>query len=290
MKNTTVTTLSFVENKANCIFMDASKYTRFMKRVKSMSCLVTLLSLIMLTGCGPNQKELTKIANSQYETTNARVAAIKKLTDKDAVGGIVDDPRNDFDVRSAAQERLRELINQGKSSQEKEAENREREAEDRAKARAKAQAKAQPSVAEAASANFHASVAAAAGNTAEALEHYTAAEKALTQATILDPDNANCWVDLAIARVRINDKSGAKTALKKVISICNANFAKDPQNLTWLIQQIRPLIMLGRIDDARALLDKAVKQFPDNAQVRRIKDMKIIDQLLADPQIKDFSV
>ena len=104
------TTLSLVENKANRIFIDASKHTRFIKRAKSMSCLMTLLSLclIMLSGCGPNQKELDKIVRSQYETPSARIAAIKKLTDKDTVGDIANYER-DNDVRRAAQERLRAL-------------------------------------------------------------------------------------------------------------------------------------------------------------------------------------
>jgi tetratricopeptide (TPR) repeat protein len=130
----------------------------------------------------------------------------------------------------------------------------------------------------------------AAGDAEKALAHYAAAEKALTRATTLNPGNADYWFDLAIARARIKDKSGAKTAFKSVISVCKDAFAKDPQNPTWLIKQIRPLIMLGRADDARALLDKAVKQFPTDAQVLQFKNQDIIGTLLKDPQLKDFSV
>ena len=119
---------------------------------------------------------------------------------------------------------------------------------------------------------------------------FAAAEKALTRATTLNPDNADYWFDLAIARARLQDKSGAKTAFKNVISVCTDAFKKDPQNPAWLIKQIRPLIMLGRADDARALLEKAASQFPNDPQVRQFKEQNIIDTLLKDPQLKDFSV
>ena len=122
------------------------------------------------------------------------------------------------------------------------------------------------------------------------INDYAAAEKALTRATTLNPYNADYWFDLGIARVRIKDKSGARSAFKSVISVCNDSAAKDPKNPVWLTKQLRPLIMLGRIDEARALLDKAAKLFPNDPQVRQFKEQKFIDQLLADPQLKDFSV
>ena len=121
--------------------------------------------------------------------------------------------------------------------------------------------------------------------------NYAAAEKALARATTLNPNNADYWFDLAVARVRTKDNAGAKTAFKNALSACKDAFAKDPQNPAWLTKQIRPLIMLGRVDEARALLDKAVKQFPDNAQVRQLKgkEKDVIDALLKDPLLKDFS-
>ena len=149
-------------------------------------------------------------------------------------------------------------------------------------------AQAAKAAGEAAGANFAAS---ATKDADKALAFYAAAEKALTQATTLNPNNADYWFDLAIARIRTKDKPGAKTAFQNVLSVCKDTSAKDPQNPAWLTKQIRPLIMLGRVDDARALLDKVVKQFPDNAQVRQIqgREKTIIDTLLNDPLLKDFS-
>jgi Flp pilus assembly protein TadD len=127
-------------------------------------------------------------------------------------------------------------------------------------------------------------------NTLKNPPDYAAAEKALTRATTLNPLDADYWFDLGIARARLKDKSGARTAFKNVISVCADKAKEDPNNATWLIKQIRPMIMLGRDDDARAILEKAAKQFPTDLQVRQFKDLNLIDTLLKDPLLKEFAL
>ena len=119
--------------------------------------------------------------------------------------------------------------------------------------------------------------------------NYAAAEKAFARATSLNPNNADYWYNLGIARVRIKDKPGAKSAFKSVISVCEDAFKKDPKNPAWLTKQIPPLLMLGRADEARSLVDKAAKLFPNDPNVRAFKEQKLIDQLLNDPLLKAFS-
>ena len=118
---------------------------------------------------------------------------------------------------------------------------------------------------------------------------FAAAERALVRAVELDPFNADNWFDLGIARIRIKDKSGAKAAFKEVLSVCKDNAAKDPNNVAWLVKQIRPMVLLNRVSDARALQEKILKQFPNDRQVGVFADAKAIDKLLEDPLWKELN-
>jgi Flp pilus assembly protein TadD len=134
--------------------------------------------------------------------------------------------------------------------------------------------------------------AAAAGEASFAnyMKDVAAAEKALTRATTLNPFDADYWFDLGVARARLQDKSGARAAFKNVISVCADKAREDPGNATWLVKQIRPMVLLGRADDARAILEKAAKQFPTDLQVRQFKELNLIDTLLKDPLLKEFAL
>jgi len=118
---------------------------------------------------------------------------------------------------------------------------------------------------------------------------FAAAERALVRAVELDPFNADNWFDLGIARIRIKDKSGAKAAFKEVLSLCKDNAAKEPANAAWLVKQIRPMVILGRVDEARALQKRVLEQFPNDPQVGVFRDPKAIDRLLEDALLKEFN-
>ena len=121
------------------------------------------------------------------------------------------------------------------------------------------------------------------------LNDHAAAEKALARAASLNPANADYWFDLGIARIRTKDKAGATAAFKNVISVCASEAAKDPNNAAWLVKQIRPMVILGRVDEARALRDNILKQFPADRQVGVFTDPKAIDRLLEDPLLKQYT-
>ena len=110
MNTNNTTPLSLVENKANCVFNDTPKHTHFMKRVKSMSCLMASLSLclIMLSGCGPKQKELADVAKiSNGDGVGA--AAIVKLTDQALLTDVACNANADT-IRSAAVQKLTDQV------------------------------------------------------------------------------------------------------------------------------------------------------------------------------------
>ncbi len=63
--------------------------------------------------------------------------------------------------------------------------------------------------------------------------------------------------------------------------------AKDPK--PWL-QQIYVLALLGRTEDARAVLAKTQKKFPDDRAVRVFSEGKQIDKMTADPRFKEIGL
>ena len=53
---------------------------------------------------------------------------------------------------------------------------------------------------------------------------------------------------------------------------------------------MQKLALLGRTDEARALLDKVAKQFPDNRSVRGVVQEKQFDRMIEDPNFKQVAL
>jgi hypothetical protein len=67
--------------------------------------------------------------------------------------------------------------------------------------------------------------------------------------------------------------------------------APDTKNSAPVIlRQIYALALLGRVDDARALLAKAQKDQPDNRDLRAFAETKQLDGLLASPAFKETAL
>ena len=118
------------------------------------------------------------------------------------------------------------------------------------------------------------------------LRDYAAAEKALAKAVELDPEVVGFWSALGANRVRLGDKSGARKAYKRLLEIHEKAYKKDTKNIDALLDQVEPLVLLGRADDARKLIEKARRDFPDNRDVRAASDGKIVDRMLENPAVK----
>lgn len=116
------------------------------------------------------------------------------------------------------------------------------------------------------------------------------AEKARAKAAELSPANDDYWFDLGIVRARLKDKSGARTAFQKCVAACEDSFKKNSGSPAYLTKQIRPLILLGRTDDARAVLAKAAKLFPANADIQQLVDQNIVGKFLDAPDYKELVV
>jgi tetratricopeptide (TPR) repeat protein len=124
------------------------------------------------------------------------------------------------------------------------------------------------------------------------LKDWPRADNLLSKAVQIVPDNGMYWLSLGSTRVRAGNKPGAKAAyegaLKAFEREANTEAGKkDPD--PWL-KQMQTLALLGRVDDARKMLEKTAKQFPDNRTVRAFIDGKQFDRMIADPAFKQGAI
>ncbi len=120
------------------------------------------------------------------------------------------------------------------------------------------------------------------------LRDWARAEGSLAQAVKLAPDTGVYWISLGSMRVRLGNKAGAKDAYLSALKAYEDAAARDETKKDaepWL-KQMQVLALLGRTDEARALLDKTAKKFPDNRNVRAFVDGKAFDKMIADPLFK----
>jgi Flp pilus assembly protein TadD len=115
------------------------------------------------------------------------------------------------------------------------------------------------------------------------LRDYAGAEKSLARAVELDPGEPAYWSGLGMNRVMLGDKSGAKKAYKREFELCEETAKKDPKNLDLQLARLGPLVLLGRADDARKLLEKLGRDHVDNTALRQLIESRPIDKMLADP-------
>lgn len=116
------------------------------------------------------------------------------------------------------------------------------------------------------------------------------AEESLAKAVALTPDDGALWVSLGATRVRQGKKDLAKQAYQGALKAYEGE-AKDEKNgpEPWL-KQVYVLALLGRKDDARSMLAKTAKQFPDQRNVKLFVEGKQLDAMLADPKFKEMAL
>jgi TolA-binding protein len=90
--------------------------------------------------------------------------------------------------------------------------------------------------------------------------------------------------------MRQNNRSGAKDAYEHALeAYADEADARKTDPDPWL-KQAYALALLGRVDDAHALLEKTAKRFPDNRNVRTFIEAKQLDRILAEPSFKDIAL
>lgn len=122
------------------------------------------------------------------------------------------------------------------------------------------------------------------------IKDYARAEPLLAKAAALAPDTGKYWIDLGSARVRLGNKAGAKTAYQSGLEAYQAAAKVTPTDPTPVMQQMYALALLGRSDEARAVLEKAVKDYPNSLPIRKFAEGKQIEKMLADARFKEIAL
>ncbi|HTZ21315.1 MAG TPA: tetratricopeptide repeat protein [Opitutaceae bacterium] len=121
------------------------------------------------------------------------------------------------------------------------------------------------------------------------IRDYARAEKSLARAVELRPDIPDWWLSLGSACKRQGKTGDARSAYKKALALYEKRYAATADVMD-LQQQIIMLVLLGREDDARKLLEQSCKKQPDQPVLKRLSDGKIVDQLLRDPNIQQLKI
>ncbi len=122
------------------------------------------------------------------------------------------------------------------------------------------------------------------------LRDYARAEDQLAKAAAACPDEGDYWVSLGSVRVRLGQRDGAKTAYRSALTAFEDAVTRNPKDEQAMLRQVSVLALLGRADDARALLAKLQARLPNSRNIRVFIEQKQLDTLLADPTFKEISL
>lgn len=119
---------------------------------------------------------------------------------------------------------------------------------------------------------------------------YARAEPLLAKAAELAPDTGDYWLILGQTRMRLGQKDAARTAYKRALAAFEDDAKEKKTEPQPVLQQITTLALLGRIDDAKALIEKLPARFPDNRAIRTYSDGKALDRMMSDPKFKELAL
>jgi Flp pilus assembly protein TadD len=124
---------------------------------------------------------------------------------------------------------------------------------------------------------------------AATVREWDRAEGLYAKAAELCPDSAETWMALGVVRMHLGDHSGARTAYKSAASACKSAFDRDPKDSNAVMGQAYALVVLGRQDEARSVVDRAYRDHPDDRLLRELVEGGGLEKLIASPRLKDVS-
>src|SRR4051812_26980247 len=107
------------------------------------------------------------------------------------------------------------------------------------------------------------------------------AEKLLTKVVDLCPDNGDFWIWLGSLRMRSGDRQGAKRAYESGRAAFEDAAKLNPKDSKFVLNQIRVLALLGRVPEARKLIEKMQKQYPADRAVQAFVREREFEEMIA---------
>ena len=120
------------------------------------------------------------------------------------------------------------------------------------------------------------------------IRDFARAEGLYAKAAALCPDSGDYWVALGQTRVRLGQRDPARAAYKSALDCYHDSADAASTSEPWL-QQVYVLALLGRLDDARAMIAKTQKKFPDDRAVRSFVENGQLEKMVADPRFKEIA-
>lgn len=122
-----------------------------------------------------------------------------------------------------------------------------------------------------------------------ALRDYARAESLYSEATGLCPDNGAYWLQLGSTSKRLNKTAEARKSYEQAAKADAAAYKANAEDPRPVLRQMYVYALLGRVDDARALLRKVRKAHPNHEEVQAF-DEATLDRMLADPGFKTMAI
>jgi Flp pilus assembly protein TadD len=122
------------------------------------------------------------------------------------------------------------------------------------------------------------------------LRDYARAEPLFEEAVKLCPDDGEYWLGLGVTRRRAGDMSGAKKAYEKARSAFRDVYEREATQTEALVQEVYVLALLGRMDEAKATLEKARKKDPADARLRLVAENKQLEEMISQPAFKELAL
>jgi len=117
------------------------------------------------------------------------------------------------------------------------------------------------------------------------LKDFARAAQLYTQAAGICPDDAGYWMNAGFCRRRLDQRAEARKAYEAALGIYREAASRDRTNLEPVTQEIRVLALLGRVDEAKSVLEKARSAHAGKPGVQNLTAQSL-DAMIADPGFK----
>ena len=121
------------------------------------------------------------------------------------------------------------------------------------------------------------------------LRDWPRAEGLFAKATQLSPEG-DYWLSLGAARLRMNNRGGAKNAYEAARKAFEQDAARRNGVAEPWVKQAYVLALLGRKDEGRALIAKAAKLYPNDVKLRALTDAKEFERMVSSPRFKEMAL
>ena len=96
---------------------------------------------------------------------------------------------------------------------------------------------------------------------------YSTSQRLAAEATRLDPKFAEAWVAYGMSSIKLGQTNEAREAYERALSLYQARLRQNPSDSNQALQQIFLLALLGRFDEAEAVLKRAHIEYPSDNQI-----------------------